>query len=459
MNIGLIRKRNKSKQVDEKPKESKSNSYVNTVAKEKQIAYEEAYAIMQTIKDKYHISFSAFAKGKLFLYEGDHLEDEAKALSETMAKRNAHAINMIAKATGWSKKETIIETERIKDKFNIGIRTYWLRQLYEKTDDEILEYKKQEKAKKDARIQIVCDAAGWSKKEVKDHMAYCKTHFQVNTPEYYVNFKCWELTDAQLRNFAVDDDSCRLSKKYNRQVSLLTNKFKFNQTFNAYLGRKYWKNTNTSLDEFMEFTEGLDKVFCKPLNLSSGVGAKVVEIPKDKKQKIALYEKFINENEILAEEFIVQHEKMNQVYSGSVNTIRLTMLKTEDGCHRLWSFVRFGNGGIVDNFHGGGMAAAVDVETGILMTDAMNSDGEFFQVHPITGVKFKGFQIPHWDKVKSITEEALLSQNKVAYVGWDIAISPDKVVLVEGNSTPQVGVYQSLMAPAGQKPLYAKYLD
>ena len=434
------------------------NAYVSVVSEKMEVPYSEALKIMKQIKNEYGISFNDFNKNKLYRFTGEELNEKSKALSEANYKKDYYAIKMIAKTTGKTIEETIAETNRIKETFNISIRTYWQKQLYEKTDDEILEYKKNLRDEKTKCVETVAELSGWSKQQVKDHMEHCKGAFHIKKTEYYMNYRCWEHSDEELSKFAVDEDSRLLSNAYNRVPSYLSNKLKFNKLFKMYLGRKYWKNTNASFTSFVNFVDGLDKVFCKPVNLSSGTGTRIIEIPKDKDELEKLYNDLMQENETLVEEMIIQHEDMNKVYSGSVNTIRLTMLKADNKCHRLWSFARFGSNGIVDNFHGGGMAAAVDIDTGILITDAMNSKGEFFESHPVTGVKFKGFQIPHWDKVLEITEAAMLSQDKVAYVGWDIAICPDKVVLVEGNSTPQVGVYQSLLAPVGQRPKYEEFL-
>lgn len=436
------------------------NSYVKLVAEENQLDYETAYEIMSSIKNKYKITFSEFAKNKLINYSGDELTVKIKEIKAKKKRKRDYAIKKIAESTGWTEEYTREEVKRIKKEFNISARTYWLRELYNKTDEEILEYKEKSKETKTKRIEKIKEITGWTEEKINDHVAYCNANFNVHSMEYYMNFKCWDLTDDELCTFAVDEDSRLLSSIYNKEPVVLNNKLKFNHTFKEFLGRKYWCNQNTSFDEFKEFTQGLTKIFCKPLTLSMGVGTKVFEIPQDEAALKTIYDELMEDSKILAEEFIVQHEKMNEMYAGCVNTVRFTMLRESDTCHKLWSFVRFGSNGIVDNFHGGGMAAAVDVNTGIIISDALNAEGKYFTHHPVSGVQFRGFQIPHWDKLIEITEKAMTSQNLVNYVGWDIAICPDKVVIVEGNATPQVGVYQSILAPTkvGQKPLYEKFL-
>lgn len=51
-------------------------------------------------------------------------------------------------------------------------------------------------------------------------------------------------------------------------------------------------------------------------------------------------------------------------------------------------------------------------------------------------------------------------QEGVNYVGWDVAICEDKVVLVEGNSAPDLVLIQAPYAPQfkGMKYLIEPYL-
>ena len=106
------------------------------------------------------------------------------------------------------------------------------------------------------------------------------------------------------------------------------------------------------------------------------------------------------------------------------------------------------------------MIAAVDVETGKILTPAINSAGEQIERHPISGIELVGFQIPHWDKVREITDHAMGAMENINYVGWDIAICEDKAVIIEGNSTPDLGAYQSPFAPfkEGKKDIFDAYL-
>jgi hypothetical protein len=86
-------------------------------------------------------------------------------------------------------------------------------------------------------------------------------------------------------------------------------------------------------------------------------------------------------------------------------------------------------------------AAAVDLDTGRLQ--AMTGDkpeclSQWYERHPVTGVEFVGRQVPCWDEVTALAEKAHRVASDRVLVGWDIAVTPDGPILLEGNSYPDV---------------------
>ena len=99
------------------------NSYVKLVAEENQLDYETAYEIMSSIKSKYKITFSEFAKNKLINYSGDELTVKIKEIKAKKKRKRDYAIKKIAESTGWTEEYTREEVKRIKKEFNISART------------------------------------------------------------------------------------------------------------------------------------------------------------------------------------------------------------------------------------------------------------------------------------------------------------------------------------------------
>ena len=99
---------------------------------------------------------------------------------------------------------------------------------------------------------------------------------------------------------------------------------------------------------------------------------------------------------------------------------------------------------IADNFHQGGKGVLVDLKSGKLVGNGidkkLNESAE-----SITGIKFDGFQVPYWDEIKEMVLEAALVNDKVNLVGWDVAISKNGPLIIEGNRGPGFDLVQMLL--------------
>jgi glutathione synthase/RimK-type ligase-like ATP-grasp enzyme len=57
-------------------------------------------------------------------------------------------------------------------------------------------------------------------------------------------------------------------------------------------------------------------------------------------------------------------------------------------------------------------------------------------VHPMTGERIEGFQLPFWKESVELALRAHETLPTIALVGWDIALTAEGPVIIEGNSTP-----------------------
>ena len=147
--------------------------------------------------------------------------------------------------------------------------------------------------------------------------------------------------------------------------------------------------------------------------------------------------------------------------TSSVNSVRVLTITQEGKCYHIYAGFRMGRGKIVDNFHAGGIIATVDVKSGVTCMDAIDLEGKHYPQHPISKLATKGFQIPHWDKVLTVTEEAALRLEGVGLVGWDVAITEKGVCLIEGNSEASYHIIQLpyVEEGIGMKHIFAPFLD
>jgi hypothetical protein len=107
-----------------------------------------------------------------------------------------------------------------------------------------------------------------------------------------------------------------------------------------------------------------------------------------------------------------------------------------------------GRDSAVDNFHAGGIAAKVDIDTGELgrAVDgamAMGCATGWCDEHPDTGGQILGRRLLCWQKILDLVRPAhTLAFADQVVVGWDVALVSDGPLLIEGNKGPDVDLIQ-----------------
>lgn len=246
----------------------------------------------------------------------------------------------------------------------------------------------------------------------------------------------------------------RLKMKFFHRVNdyskkaLFDDKTKFFETFPEYIHREWLKLADASFDRFNAFVQKHSSFIAKPIAASGGKGVRLVSTSAMKEDKLReLYEALTAEGAII-EEIIEQHHMMAKLYPYSANTMRIATAVVKGEMRILGAALRCGSGGgSIDNYSAGGLAAKIDPETGIVISDATNSKHERLYKHPDTGVFFHGFQIPHWEKVLKMLEDVTHRVPGVGYTGWDVVIREDGPALIEGNFEGMIHVLQQ---PANQ---------
>ena len=130
---------------------------------------------------------------------------------------------------------------------------------------------------------------------------------------------------------------------------------------------------------------------------------------------------------------------MNILSDNSVNTMRMFTFYKNGESYFLQAVLKIGNGGVVDNFSSGGMYTYVS-DTGDVYVEAIDKNDNIYSTHPISNHKIVGFKVPLFNEAVELVKEAAKVIPEVAYVGWDVAISENGPVIVEGNCFP--GVFQ-----------------
>lgn len=261
--------------------------------------------------------------------------------------------------------------------------------------------------------------------------------------EYSV-LEFYNKTNKERKQYVRNRQNGILELKYNSKATLedindFEDKIRFNQVFKKYIKRKsiYSKDKK----EIEKFIQGLDELVIKPLNLFGGVGIEVL-----KKEEINNIDEFVNkiiDGNYIIEECLKQCKEMSDLNPTSINTIRPFAIKTGDGKVRIIGcIIRIGKKGAkIDNISRGGLACGVDLDSGKIVTDGFDEFGNKFK-YTETGKKLLGFQIPRWNEIKKVVEEAMNVRKNVRWASFDICIQEDSVEIIEGNTAPGAVTYQ-----------------
>jgi hypothetical protein len=132
-----------------------------------------------------------------------------------------------------------------------------------------------------------------------------------------------------------------------------------------------------------------------------------------------------------------QHPFLNNIAPYTTNTVRIvTLLDADDNVRVHFSILRVGRkGSAADNWDRGGISIAIDPVSGVLGQGVLKPKygSRRIDTHPDSGVRFAGLQMPYWYEVLDLCSRAARVTPNLRSVGWDVAVTANGPVLVEGN--------------------------
>lgn len=239
----------------------------------------------------------------------------------------------------------------------------------------------------------------------------------------------------------------------NTFISLLRNKYVFANYLNGLKIRtpKIIELINFKKINFKKNMKG----FCKSIYGEEGKGVFLLEIKNqkiyinNKEEDIKILKSLMEEESFLQEE-IIQHEEMRKLYPKSVNTLRVvTILKDKEVLiyNVIQKIGAYEN--TCDNWHLGGVIVGVDLFTGKLKSDGLLTQGygEKVKKHPNTGTKFENFKIPYFKQALEKAKELHKEFINIKSIGWDIAITNEGPIFIEGNDNWDFVMFQAYYGP------------
>jgi len=273
-------------------------------------------------------------------------------------------------------------------------------------------------------------------------MVWCGFRYRAGYLDYDL-FHFWDMNAAQRATVLTrgKNDQYVAALNQRKDWSAFEVKPEFLEKFAPYTKRKWLDLSAATVEEFKAMGEELGKFIVKPRDASHGDGVEKIDASTVEDWS-ALMKKLKENDQELCEEIIQQHDGLNAIWPGSINTVRMVTILKDGKAHVVAAYLRVGNGPRpVDNFNNGGMVVPLDRETGIIQCAARDKAGNLFECHPGTGTKFAGTQVPMWAEINELLQGAAQVVPSVRYVGWDVAVTPDGPCLVEGNHYPGHDIY------------------
>jgi hypothetical protein len=153
---------------------------------------------------------------------------------------------------------------------------------------------------------------------------------------------------------------------------------------------------------------------------------------------------------LIVEPRLVNHSSIADLSNGALNTVRIVTCLDERGGPEITSAVirmSQGKNVTIDNFHAGGIAAEVDINTGRLgpaSDQGLSPASTWHQRHPQTGALIEGRLLPSWPAAVELVVAAHKAFGGRVLIGWDVALLAEGPCLVEGNGSPDLDIMQRI---------------
>lgn len=249
------------------------------------------------------------------------------------------------------------------------------------------------------------------------------------------------LTEEQKKTYVTTKSFYKMLKYLNDEdyIAVMRDKILFNKVFRDYIKRDFIDLRVATPDDLKKFIKGKKHVFAKPPKDFGGHGIEKIDV-SDVKDASILHIDLMNKGLYLVEEEIIQHPELDKLNPYAVNSFRIITLVKNNKAYILANALRIN---IDDAIAIGCSDAYMRLnEDGKICSRVVDDVANVYTEHPIAKIKFDTVTVPYVKEAFDMALKAALEVPEVRYVGWDIAITKDGPVIMEGNEYPSYGLVQ-----------------
>lgn len=235
---------------------------------------------------------------------------------------------------------------------------------------------------------------------------------------------------------------------------LMTNKLSCYKEYKEFFKREVApvSSINEKAD-FLDFIKRHDRFIYKPLNEHSGHGIELIDTKNINPEE--WFDNIVNLHPGIVEEVITQGDVMNKINKSSINSCRIVTFTIDNDVRIIGGALRMGVGSAVtDNAGSGGIYASIDIDTGIIQSDARNFLNQHYKYHPTSNIQIIGFQLPEWEEAKKLIKKMSIHRKGTTLISWDIAYSDKGWCMVEANDNGAWRIIQSNLCIGKKVELY-----
>lgn len=277
----------------------------------------------------------------------------------------------------------------------------------------------------------------------------------------YTEYEALDFVNRTFKNrstFVTKFWLANILNQYNDRAArhFFSEKKDFNETFAEYLKRDTIDVTKATDAELLAFLESKTKIVIKKSDGASGKQIKVESIAGlTNEEKLDLIK---STGYDVLEGYVTNIDVIQNLNPTSLNTLRIVSVHDENSCNFVCACLRIGAVGYaVDNVSCGGTSADIDLATGKIRTLFFCNKYKRNENSQI-GRNEIGLQIPFWKETLEMIEKASKKVKGIHIVGWDVAITPDGPLLIEGNDGFGTTVMQYYSRPT-EPGLKRRFMD
>lgn len=264
-----------------------------------------------------------------------------------------------------------------------------------------------------------------------------------NSKEYIDEKTFWKKLDAINYSHGLTSQTCLLRDKFLFYKYMHANGFPVPEVFGVIRDGIYYTDT---LEEHPISDLKETDFFLKD---AEGECASFVKHIKSCQEFEQVY-KTLQRGTYVLQRAVCQVDALDVLNPGAINTLRIVTIKRETGIQVLSSLLRIGTSrtGAVDNWAAGGLAVGVQSD-GRLKKYALYKPGYGLKtaVHPDSGIAFEHFVFPFFKEACELAISANRFFYNIGAIGWDIAITDNGPVFIEGNDNFEITLMQACDRP------------